>query len=83
MPPPGQTPRSVTQIVEGVERLGLVARTGAPEDRRRKTVSLTAAEQAGRQVLCERFGSLGPRQLAVLDGLLAHLADAVTGDKTG
>jgi len=68
----GQAPRSVTQIVEGLERGGLIARTGDPQDRRRKTVSLTdkgrttltAAEQAGTQVLRRLFGSRDPRQLA-------------------
>jgi DNA-binding MarR family transcriptional regulator len=84
----GQAPRSVTQIVEGLERLGLVARTGDPEDRRRKTVSLTdagratlsAAEQAGTDALRRLFGSLGPQQLATLDALLAHLDTALTAD---
>jgi DNA-binding MarR family transcriptional regulator len=87
----GQAPRSVTQIVEGLERLGLVARTGDPEDRRRKTVSLTdtgrttltAAEQAGTHALRQCFDSLEPQQLATLDALLAHLDDALTRDKTG
>ncbi|MDQ1041213.1 DNA-binding MarR family transcriptional regulator [Streptomyces sp. V3I8] len=88
----GQAPRSVTQIVEGLERLGLVARTGDPEDRRRKTVSLTdsgrtalaAAEQAGTQALRHCFGSLEPQQLGTLDALLVHLDIALTdGDKAG
>ncbi|MGW1208030.1 MarR family winged helix-turn-helix transcriptional regulator [Streptomyces sp. NPDC002499] len=87
----GQAPRSVTQIVEGLERLGLVARTGDPEDRRRKTVSLTAAgrtalaaaEEAGTHTLRECFGLFEPHQLATLDTLLAHLGIAVTGEKTG
>ncbi|MFH8462458.1 MarR family winged helix-turn-helix transcriptional regulator [Streptomyces sp. NPDC017991] len=87
----GQAPRSVTQIVEGLERLGMVARSGDPEDRRRKTVSLTetgrtalaAAEEAGTHVLRQSFGMLEPQQLAVLDTLLAHLDVALTADKTG
>ncbi|MFJ7496808.1 MarR family winged helix-turn-helix transcriptional regulator [Streptomyces sp. NPDC097727] len=87
----GQAPRSVTQIVEGLERLGLVARTGDPEDRRRKTVSLTdtgrttlaAAEQAGTHALRQCFGLLEPQQLATLDALLAHLDIALTGDTAG
>lgn len=85
----GQAPRSVTQIVEGLERLGLVARTGDPEDRRRKTVSLTdagrtalaAAEQAGTHALRQCFDSLEPQQLAALNALLAHLDVVLTGDK--
>ncbi|MEU8792617.1 MarR family winged helix-turn-helix transcriptional regulator [Streptomyces sp. NPDC048643] len=87
----GQAPRSVTQIVEGLERLGMVARTGDPEDRRRKTVSLTdagrtalaAAEEAGTHVLRQYFGRFDPHQLATLDALLAHLDIALTDDKTG
>ncbi|MFJ4617172.1 MarR family winged helix-turn-helix transcriptional regulator [Streptomyces sp. NPDC088812] len=77
----GQAPRSVTQIVEGLERLGLVARTGDPQDRRRKTVTLTeagrttlaAAERAGTSVLRQLFGSLEPQQLTSLETLLARL----------
>ncbi|MGW1107541.1 MarR family winged helix-turn-helix transcriptional regulator [Streptomyces sp. NPDC002540] len=87
----GQAPRSVTQIVEGLERLGLVARTADPDDRRRKTVSLTdmgrttlaAAEDAGTHALRQYFGLLEPHQLATLDALLAHLDIALTGDKIG
>ncbi|MFI6338895.1 MarR family winged helix-turn-helix transcriptional regulator [Streptomyces sp. NPDC050535] len=68
----GQAPRSVTQIVEGLERLAMVARTSDPEDRRRKTVSLmdtgrtapTAVEQAGTHALRQCFGLLEPHQLA-------------------
>ncbi len=87
----GQAPRSVTQIVEGLERLGMVARTGDPEDRRRKTVSLTdtgrtaldAAELAGANALRQCFGSLEPDQLFTLDTLLSRLEAALTGDRTG
>lgn len=77
----GQAPRSVTQIVEGLARLGMVARSGDPEDRRRKTVSITdigrtalgAASEAGTHVLRQYFGCLEPHQLALLGTLLAHL----------
>ncbi|MFJ6392294.1 MarR family winged helix-turn-helix transcriptional regulator [Streptomyces sp. NPDC091972] len=86
----GQAPRSVTQIVEALERIGMVARTDDPEDRRRKTVSITdigrtalrAAEEAGTHVLRQHFGRLEPQQLATLDTLLAHLDVALTGGKT-
>ncbi|MFD7898486.1 MarR family winged helix-turn-helix transcriptional regulator [Streptomyces sp. NPDC059743] len=82
----GQAPRSVTQIVEGLERAGLVTRTGDTEDRRRKTVSLTdkgrttlaTAEQAGTHVLRQLFGSLDERQTASLGTLLARLDTALT-----
>ncbi|WP_381795869.1 MarR family winged helix-turn-helix transcriptional regulator [Streptomyces niveus] len=81
----GQAPRSVTQIVEGLERLGLVSRTDDTSDRRRKTVSLTAAgsttlaaaEEAGAHVLHKLFGSLNPQQLKSLRASLARLDTAL------
>ncbi|MGV9703875.1 MarR family winged helix-turn-helix transcriptional regulator [Streptomyces sp. NPDC003483] len=86
----GQAPRSVTQAVEALERAGLVTRTSDPEDRRRKTVSLTAtgraalttAEQAGQQMLQQLFGSLDTRQLAQLETLLT-LIDTVATEADG
>ncbi|WP_299529202.1 MarR family winged helix-turn-helix transcriptional regulator [uncultured Streptomyces sp.] len=76
-----RAPRSVTQIVESLERLGMVVRRDDPRDRRRKTVSLTgagrtalaAAERAGAHTLRRLFGSLGPRRLADAEALLDHL----------
>jgi DNA-binding MarR family transcriptional regulator len=86
----GQAPRSVTQILESLERLGLVSRTGHPEDRRRKTVNLTptgrtalvAAEEAGTRVLRQFFGSLTPQQLTDLDALLTLVGTTLTSDDT-
>ncbi|MFE4172999.1 MarR family winged helix-turn-helix transcriptional regulator [Streptomyces sp. NPDC056909] len=74
----GQAPRSVTQTVEALERAGLVTRVNDTGDRRRKTVTLTAAghtalsaaEQAGRQILQQLFGSLDTQQRAHLTTLL-------------
>ncbi|MFD5030126.1 MarR family winged helix-turn-helix transcriptional regulator [Streptomyces sp. NPDC058405] len=82
----GQAPRSVTQTVEALERAGLITRTNDPDDRRRKTVSLTAtghtalaaAEQAGKQILQQLFGSLDTGQLAHLGTLLTIVDTAVT-----
>jgi DNA-binding MarR family transcriptional regulator len=76
-----QAPRSVTQMVEGLERLGLVTRTDDADDRRRKTVSLTdkgrttlaAAEEAGTEVLRRLFGILDQQQLTSLQTLFARL----------
>ncbi|MCD9586386.1 MULTISPECIES: MarR family winged helix-turn-helix transcriptional regulator [Streptomyces] len=81
----GQAPRSVTQMVAGLERIGLVARAEDADDRRRKTVSLTdqgrttlaAAEQAGTHTLRRLFGSLDSQQLTSLRALLAHLDAAL------
>ncbi|MGW3744274.1 MarR family winged helix-turn-helix transcriptional regulator [Streptomyces sp. NPDC005146] len=82
----GQAPRSVTQTVEALERAGLVTRTNDPEDRRRKTVSLTTtggaalatAEQAGKQILQQFFGSLDTHQLAQLETLLTLIDTVAT-----
>ncbi|MFJ9041781.1 hypothetical protein ACIRF8_35085 [Streptomyces sp. NPDC102406] len=60
--------------------------TGDPEGRRRKTVALTergpttltAAEQAGAQVLRRCFDTLEPRQLATHGDPLTHLGAALT-----
>ncbi|MFD3482256.1 MarR family winged helix-turn-helix transcriptional regulator [Streptomyces sp. NPDC058665] len=76
----GQAPRSVTQAVEALERLGLITRATDPTDRRRKTVELTdkgrsalrAGEHAGRQVLRQIFGALDQGQLADLERLLTR-----------
>ncbi|WP_327276452.1 MarR family transcriptional regulator [Streptomyces sp. NBC_01224] len=83
----GQAPRSVTQTVEALERDGFITRASDTEDRRRKTVSLTAtgqaalatAEQAGEQILQQLFGSLDIHQLARLERLLDLVNDAATG----
>lgn len=80
----GQAPRSVTQAVEALERLGLVTRTPDPVDRRRKTVTLTeqghtalaAGEQAGVRILQRIFGALDARQLTRLERLLTDADEA-------
>ncbi|RMB82562.1 MarR family transcriptional regulator [Streptomyces shenzhenensis] len=78
----GQAPRSVTQALEALERLDLIARTTDPQDRRRKIVTPTgkgrAALTAGEQRLRQLFGSLDGRQLAALDRLLTTI-DVATG----
>ncbi|MEU3983250.1 MarR family transcriptional regulator [Streptomyces sp. NPDC026672] len=86
----GQAPRSVTQAVEALERLGLVTRTADPQDRRRKTVALTdrgraaltAGERAGMRSLQRLFGTLDARELAGLDALLGRV-DPGAADRTG
>lgn len=72
--------------MEGLERLGLVSRADDADDRRRKTVSLTAAgsttlaaaEEAGAHVLREIFGSLDPQQMKTMRSSLARLGTALT-----
>ena len=75
-------PRTVTDLVDGVEAAGLVARHPDPEDRRSTRVALTA----GGQLLLERLevarresaeralGRLDPADRVVLVRLLRHLA---------
>ncbi|MFF0223672.1 MarR family winged helix-turn-helix transcriptional regulator [Streptomyces sp. NPDC004629] len=83
----GQAPRSVTQALEALERLGLVTRTGDERDRRRKVVTLTgrgraalaAGERAGTERLRQLFGSLDGRRLVGLETLLTALDAAGTG----
>lgn len=83
----GQAPRSVTQALEALERLGLVTRAGDDRDRRRKAVTLTgqgraalaAGEQAGTRRLQQLFGALDARQLAGLEASLTAVDTAATG----
>ena len=82
----GHAPRSVTQSLEALERLGLVKRAPSPEDRRSKLVALTpqgaealaAGTIAGEDVLREIFGALNNDELALLGKLLDVLGSAVT-----
>ena len=81
----GQAPRSITQSVEALERDGLVERTASPDDRRSKLVALTpdgakavaAGARAGQEVLRDIFGSVGVKELALLDKLLDAIETAV------
>lgn len=70
-----------TAIVDQLESLGLVERTGDPADRRRKLVGLTDAGQAAAAIAQEimatppePLGELTQPELAQLGALLARLA---------
>jgi DNA-binding MarR family transcriptional regulator len=76
-------PRTITDLVDGVEAAGLVARHPDPEDRRSTFVALTASgrmlldrlEVARRESAELAFGRLDPADRAVLLRLLRDLTD--------
>jgi DNA-binding MarR family transcriptional regulator len=60
-------PRSATEVVDDLQRLGLVARRADPDDRRAVLVALTTAgEQTSRAILQARQAE-GERFFAALD----------------
>ncbi len=74
-------PRSATEVIDGLEQRGLVARGADPGDRRATCVALT---EAGREVLAgvraarvdtgaEHFARLSPVERATLADLLTKL----------
>ncbi|MCX4472009.1 MarR family transcriptional regulator [Micromonospora sp. NBC_01655] len=76
-------PRSTTEVVDGLEERGLVARRPDPADRRATLVTPTAegtrvgaAIRAARHAEAERlFGGLGPTDRAHLARILRTLRD--------
>jgi len=80
----GLSPHSITDIVDGLERLGLAERRPDPTDRRAKLVAITEAGAACLDVavatrghaLTQIFGTLSQDDLATLLRLLDSLDDA-------
>jgi DNA-binding MarR family transcriptional regulator len=78
-------PRTVTELVDGLERDGLVMRTADPDDRRARYVDLTPAGRevlarattARDQIVNDIFGSLEQSQLDALAVTLRQLNDRV------
>ncbi|MFR9777816.1 MarR family winged helix-turn-helix transcriptional regulator [Micromonospora sp. MS34] len=76
-------PRSATEVVDGLEERGLIARRPDPADRRAVLVALTdeggrlgEAIRAARAAEAERFfGSLDPEEQAELGRILRRLRD--------
>jgi DNA-binding MarR family transcriptional regulator len=79
------SPRSITDIVDGLERLGLAERRPDPVDRRAKLVAITDAGQSALDVanvtrerlLTQIFGGLTEADRATLFRLLGRLDEAV------
>ena len=80
----GLSPHSITDIVDGLERLGLAERRPDPDDRRAKLVAITNAGEASLDVanatrerlLTQIFGSLSQEDRATLLRLLGSLDEA-------
>jgi len=78
------SPHSITDIVDGLERLGMAERRPDPTDRRAKLVAITDAGQAGLDVanatrlrlLTDIFGALNEADLAALLRVLDSLDEA-------
>jgi DNA-binding MarR family transcriptional regulator len=83
----GLSPHSITDLVDGLERLGLAERRPDPTDRRAKLVAITEAGQAGLDVanamrerlLKQIFGGLSEADRATLLRLLDGLDEAAQG----
>ena len=78
------SPHSITDIVDGLERLGLAERRPDPADRRAKLVAITEAGEASlavanatwERLLTQIFGSLSLDDQATLLRLLGSLDEA-------
>ena len=80
----GLSPHSITDIVDGLERLGLAERRPDPTDRRAKLVAITDAGEAGLDVanatrerlLTQIFGALSEADRVTFLRLLERLDEA-------
>ena len=81
----GLSPHSITDLVDGLERLGMAERRPDPADRRAKLVAITDAGQDGldvanatrERVLTQIFGSLSAADRATFVRLLDQLDESV------
>ena len=82
------SPGNMTDVIDKLERRGLVCRGAMPSDRRQVMVTLTEAGQALVQDVFPRHAAsiasamagLPPAELAILDGLLRRLGMAAAQD---
>lgn len=78
----------MTQILDRLERAGLVARTPDPSDRRKVLVALTpeglrTADEANAEYARERerlLAALSPDEVGQLDGAIQRLLDVMSAD---
>src|SRR5580693_4513552 len=83
----GLSPHSITDIVDGLERLGMAERRPDPTDRRAKLVAITDAGEAGlavanatrERLLKQIFGALSETDRETLLRLLDALDEAAQG----
>ena len=84
-------PRTVTDLVDGLEAAGIVTRQADPTDRRSTIISLTPdgsrlverLDRVRRRSADEMFGSLSPADRASLHGVLRRLVDHPSGGSWG
>lgn len=80
-----QSPRTVTEAIDGLERDGLVERKPDPSDRRAKLIHITPkgieavarTEPLRRQIIDQTFGTLQPDERESLGAVLEKLARAL------
>ncbi|HZF46585.1 MAG TPA: MarR family transcriptional regulator [Sphingomonadaceae bacterium] len=81
-----QSPRTVTEAIDGLERDGLVERKPDPEDRRAKFIHVTPkgneaaakTEPLRRQLIEQTFGTLSDEEQAIMLRLLNKVAGNLT-----
>jgi DNA-binding MarR family transcriptional regulator len=83
-----QSPRTVTEGIDGLERDGLVERRPDPSDRRAKLIQITAkgveavarTEPLRRQIIDQTFGTLQPHERESLGAVLEKLSRALASE---
>ncbi len=84
-----QTPRTITEAIDGLERDGLVRRKPDPKDRRAKQISITPAgldavtktEPVRRGIVDQTFGSLSDGEREQLATILGKLRGSLISDQ--
>lgn len=83
-----QSPRTITEAIDGLERDGLVERVPDPSDRRAKLIHVTPkgidaaakTEPLRRQIIDQTFGTLDADEQAALSAILCKLSGALQPD---